>query len=63
MSLASWFRRIAPSEADIRAEIWSLGTRHRGQPLEGALDELKVSGLPAARVMLLRACVWKLQGR
>jgi hypothetical protein len=63
MSLASWFRGVVPSEADIRAEIWSLGTRHRGQPLQGALDELKASGLPAARTVLLRACVWKLQGR
>jgi len=63
MSLASWFRSIAPSEAEIRAEIWSLGARHHGEPLEGALDELKASGLPAARVVLLRACVWKLQAR
>ncbi|WP_324087482.1 hypothetical protein [Phenylobacterium sp.] len=63
MSLASWFRSIAPSEADIRAEIWSLGARHHGQPLEGALDELKAPGLPAGRVVLLRACVWKLQAR
>lgn len=63
MSFASWFRGAVPSDADIRAEIWSLGTRHRGQPLEGALSELKTHKLTAARTVLLRACVWKLQGR
>jgi hypothetical protein len=63
VSLASWFRGVVPSDADIRAEIWSLGTRHRGQPLEGALSELKTHKLTAARTVLLRACIWKLQGR
>lgn len=50
-----------PSEAEVRAEIWSLGTRHLGWPLEGALDELKAPGLPPARAQLLRACVRKLK--
>ncbi|HZZ34660.1 MAG TPA: hypothetical protein VFE03_02970 [Caulobacteraceae bacterium] len=49
------------SEAEIRTEIWHLGTRHLGWPLEGALDELKAADLPARRASLLRACVRKLQ--
>lgn len=61
MSLLSWLRGVAPSEADIRAEIWRLGARHRGEPLDGALAELNTAGLPAARVVLLRACVQKLR--
>jgi hypothetical protein len=63
MSLASWFRGMAPSDAEVRAEIWSLGTRHLGWPLEGALDELKARDLAPARAQLLRACVRELQRR
>lgn len=61
MSLASWWRGAMPSDAEVRAEIWSLGARHLGWPLEGALDELKGSGLTPARAQLLRACVRELQ--
>lgn len=62
MSLSSWFGTgVAISEAEVRAEIWRLGTRHLGWPLEGALDELKTPDLPPARAQLLRACVRKLQ--
>lgn len=61
MSLASWFRGAAVSEAEIRAEIWRLGARHLGWPLEGALEELKAPDLPASRATLLRECVRKLQ--
>jgi hypothetical protein len=50
-----------PSEAEVRAEIWSLGTRHRGAPLQGALGELKAPNLAKARAQLLRACVWELR--
>lgn len=63
MSFSSWFRGIAPSDAEIRMEIWSLGARHRGEPLEGALGELREPGLPAARAVLLRACVSTLRAR
>lgn len=63
MSVLSWFLRSSVSEAEVRAEIWSLGTRHLGWPLEGALDELKTPGLSTERAQLLRACVQKLQGR
>lgn len=61
MSLRSWWRSAMPSEAEVRAEIWSLGTRHLGWPLEGALDELKAPGLAPARAQLLRACVRELK--
>jgi hypothetical protein len=60
-SLFSWLPGPQITEAEVRAEIWSLGTRHQGWPLEGALEELKAPGLPAHRVSLLRACVGKLQ--
>lgn len=62
MSLLSWLRGVAPSEADIRAEIWSLGVRHFGRPLDGALAELATPGMSPARVVLLRACIQKLRG-
>jgi len=54
---------LSPSASDgeVRGEIWRLGNRHRGWPLEGALDELKAPGLPNARAELLRACVRKLR--
>jgi hypothetical protein len=61
MGLFSWFRTAEVSDADVRAEIWRLGSRHLGQPLEGALKELAAPSLPAARASLLRACVRKLQ--
>ena len=63
MNVLSWFLRGGVSEAEIRAEIWSLGTRHLGWPLEGALDELKAPGLSTERTILLRACVKALQQR
>lgn len=56
----SWFSLGAVSEAQVRAEIWNLGARHFGRPLEGALEELGADP-PPDRVMLLRACVRKLQ--
>jgi hypothetical protein len=61
MGLFSWLGVAAVSEADVRAEIWKLGVRHNGWPLEGALDELRVAGLTSGRADLLRACVQKLR--
>jgi hypothetical protein len=61
MSLFSWMNAGGVSEADVRSEVWSLGARHRGEPLAGALEELKASGLSAERAQLLRACVRKLR--
>ena len=55
------FRAPAVGEREVRAEIWRLGTRHFGRPLEGALGELKAPGLSGDRAQLLRACVRKLQ--
>jgi len=63
MSFFSWFRRGPVSEAEIRTEIWSLGTRHLGWPLEGARDELKARNIPVRQAMLLRACIRKLQSQ
>jgi hypothetical protein len=63
MTLSSWWRDAMPSEAVVRAEIWSLGARHRGAPLEGALSELKATDLARARAQLLRACVRELRRR
>jgi hypothetical protein len=56
MSLFSWLPS-GPSEADVRSEVWKLGVRHRGEPLDGALAELKAGDLSAERSKLLQACV------
>ncbi|HEY8618059.1 hypothetical protein [Phenylobacterium sp.] len=61
--MLGWLRAAAPTDAEVRAEIWKLGGRHLGWPLEGALAELREAGLTAARAALLRACVAKLQAR
>ncbi|HEY0435173.1 MAG TPA: hypothetical protein VGC92_00935 [Phenylobacterium sp.] len=61
MSLLSWFSRGAVSEADVRAEIWRLGSRHLGEPMEGALTELNATDISPDRAALLRACVRKLK--
>jgi hypothetical protein len=49
------------SQAEVRGEIFRLGNRHVGWPLEGALRELNAPGLAPRRASLLRACVRKLQ--
>jgi hypothetical protein len=61
MSLASWFWGAPVSDAEVRAEIWRLGARHMGWPLEGALDELKAGNVPTHQALLLRACIRKLR--
>jgi hypothetical protein len=45
------------SAAKIRLEIFSLGGRHQGDPLAGALRELQAGGLDDERRSLLRAVV------
>jgi hypothetical protein len=60
MSLFSWLPSGA-SEADVRSEVWNLGVRHRGEPLAGALAELKAGGLSSERAQLLQACVRQLK--
>jgi hypothetical protein len=63
MSLFAWLQGAGASvsDADIRSEIWTLGTRYHGQPLEGALGELADPRLSSDRAQLLRAGVRKLR--
>ncbi len=61
MAVWSWLSAVFPDEADVRSEIWRLGTRHHGEPLAGARAELKAPDLAPARAHLLRACVRRLQ--
>ncbi len=57
------FRPAGVSPGQLRQEIFSLGGRHRGEPLAGALEELKDPRLSADRRMLLRAVVRHLSDR
>ena len=61
MSLLRWFLHPEVSAAEIRSEIFLLGGRHQGEPLAGALKELKAEGLPRRRAELLRAVVHQLK--
>jgi len=61
VNLLSMIFKPGVADAEIRAEIWKLGVRHVGWPLEGALDELREPNLPMDRAILLRACVEKLR--
>jgi hypothetical protein len=61
MNLFGWLFHPEVSPAAVRAEIWSLGGRHLGAPLEGALAELKEPGLSRSRSELLRAVVQQLR--
>jgi hypothetical protein len=64
MSFAAWAtRRSAPSPAEVRAELWSLGVRHYGNPLEGARQELARHGIAPERARLLQACIRTLNRR
>lgn len=63
MSFFSWFSGDQVTDADVRAEIWRLGARHMGQPLDGAIAELKAPDLSSRQAALLRACVRKLRRR
>jgi hypothetical protein len=61
VNFAAWFRGPAQGEAEVRAEIWRLGSRHLGWPLEGALEELQAPNISISRTLLLQACVRKLR--
>jgi len=64
MGIRAWFDGLnAEAEASVRSEIWRLGNRYRGQPLEGAREELQAPGIAPDRARLLRACVRRLQVR
>ncbi len=43
--------------AEVRAEAWALGSRHRGEVLEGARAELAAGGHSPHRTALLKAVV------
>ena len=63
MNLLALFARLrepAITAESIRSEIFFLGSRHQGEPLRGALEELKSAGLPPRRTRLLRAVVQQL---
>ena len=61
MGLFDWMSAQVPTPAAIRAEVWSLGVRHHGHPLEGALQELEDGPATPARTALLRACVQQMR--
>ena len=61
MAAWSWLAAVFPDDAEVRSEIWRLGNRDRGEPLEGAREELKAPDLAPARAQLLRASVRRLQ--
>ncbi|WP_293904094.1 hypothetical protein [Phenylobacterium sp.] len=63
MNLFARFFRPAVAKQEVRAEIWRLGSRHLGAPLEGALSELKDPHLSPDRAILLRACVQTLKAQ
>lgn len=51
------FRSRWISRAEVRAEAWALGVRHRGEVLEGARLELTAAGVSVRRSMLLKAVI------
>ena len=57
MKLLDVFKSPGVSAAQVRLEIFSLGARHQGDPLAGALRELQDGGLDDQRRSLLRAVV------
>ena len=61
MNLLAMVRRPSNLDREVRAEIWRLGARHNGWPLEGAQRELQDPDLSAENAQLLRACVRKLK--
>ena len=61
MDLFGWLRGQRPTPANLRMEIFALGGRHMGDPLKGALDELRAPGLSQQRSRLLHAVVRQLK--
>ena len=43
--------------AEVRAETWAIGVRHRGQVVEGARQEGRAAGLSFRRAILLKAVI------
>ncbi len=44
-------------EAEVRRESWALGSRHQGEVLQGAREELKEPKISWRRILLLRAVI------
>ena len=63
MSLLRWLGSGGVTPAEVRAEVWRLGVLYRGEPLDGALRELREPGTSASRATLLKACVQDLRRR
>jgi hypothetical protein len=61
MGLRSWLAGLREDEGAVRSEIWRLGNAHRGEPLEGARQELNDPGTSVAQALLLRACIRRLE--
>jgi len=61
MNLMGWLGAGGVTPAEVRAEIWRLGSRHRGEPLDGALKELRDPAISAEHASLLKACVQQLR--
>jgi hypothetical protein len=61
MGMLNWIASLAPSPAEVRAEVWRLGVRHHGYALDGAMKELAEAPVSPARAALLRACVQHLR--
>jgi hypothetical protein len=44
-------------EAEVRAETWALGVRHRGEVLQGARSEMRAPDVSPRRAILLKAVI------
>jgi hypothetical protein len=55
----SWARLISCwiPHAEVRAEMWAMGARHRGRVVEGAREEGRTPGLSFRRAVLLKAVI------
>ena len=59
MKVMAWIRSHWIPPAEVRAEIWALGARHRGRVIEGARIEGGGSGVSFRRAILLKAVIRK----
>jgi hypothetical protein len=56
-SLITQLRAFGVPAPEIRAEMWALGTRHRGKVLEGARLEAGAPDVSPQRAILLAAVI------
>jgi len=57
-----WLRSLWIPREEVRAEIWALGERHRGQVMAGARLEAKAPGISVRRAVLLKAVIRQHRG-